>query len=102
MLGRVDSWAHEFFLHGDLREKQFLNGYKIEPYSHEITSLDASKYGGQNLGWRNSTGIKVLQEVQNMPLNLNHDLQPHSGLYLWDKIMMPGFSYFVPSNAPKY
>jgi RHS repeat-associated protein len=102
MLGRVDNFAHEFFLHGDLLENRFLNGSQVAPYSHDAPSLFASKYGGQNAGWRNSTGLKILQQVQNMPLNMNHGLQPHSNGYLWDKIMMPGLNYLVPADAPKY
>jgi RHS repeat-associated protein len=97
MLGKVDSWSHEFLLHGDLREKQFLNGSTVPPYSHDAPSLYASQYGGKN-----NTGLKILREVQNMPINMNHGLQPHSDGYLWNKVMMTGLNYLVPIGTPKY
>ncbi len=95
MLKKVDSWSHEFLLHGDLLEKKFLNGSQISPYSHSNASLMASQYY--------STGIQVLQEVQNFPINMNQGLKPHTAGYLYHSIMMPGLGYLVPPiNAPKY
>jgi RHS repeat-associated protein len=103
MLKKVDSWTHEFFLHGDLLEKSFLNGSNIRPYSHDNPSLLASKYGGENTGTVNSSGINILQAVQNMPLNMNQGLKPHSTGYIWYRLMMPGLGYLVPpSDTPKY
>lgn len=66
----------------------------MAPYSHYPASLVASKYY--------STGKQVLQEVQNLPLNMNQGLKPHSGGYLYNSIMMPGLQYIPPIGSPKY
>ncbi|WP_315821859.1 hypothetical protein [Paraflavitalea speifideaquila] len=67
------------------------------------TALLASKYGGENTGTANSFGINVLQEVQNIPLNMNQGLKPHSVGYLWFRMTIPGLGYLVPpSGTPKY
>ena len=102
LLKKVDSWSHEFMLHGDLLEKRFLSGSSIEPYSHSATSLYASKYGGENKGRANSAGLRILSEIQNMPLNMNQGLAPHSEKYLWDRMMMTGLNYLIPLDSPKY
>jgi hypothetical protein len=102
MLKKVDSWSHEFMLHGDLVEKRFLSGSKVRPYSHDASSLYASKYGGENKGRGNSAGLRILSEVQRMPLNMNSGLAPHSEKFLWDRMMMTGLGYLVPLDSPKY
>jgi len=95
MLKKVDSWTHEFLLHGDLLEKRFLNGSSIKPYSHSNESLLASKYY--------SFGIQVLQDVQNLPVGMNKGLTPHSANYLYNSIMMPGLGHLVPPlGSSKY
>jgi RHS repeat-associated protein len=94
LLNKVDSWSHEFFLHGDLLEQKFLNGSQVNPYSHSNESLSASKYY--------NSGLQVLQGVQNFLLNLNSSLKPHSAGYLYDHFMMTGLGHLVPLNSPKY
>jgi hypothetical protein len=96
MLGHVDDFSHEFFLHGDLQEKKFLQNSKVKWDSHFNSSFLPSKYGGENKGvYSNSSGLKVLQQVQALKLVWNQGLRPHSQEYLYQRVMAAGLGQSV-------
>lgn len=96
MLRHVDDFAHEFFLHGDLQEKKFLQNSIVKWDSHSNSSFLASKYGGENKGrYSNSSGLKVLQQVQLLKLVWNQGLRPHSQEYLYQRIMASGLNQSI-------
>jgi hypothetical protein len=99
MLRHVDDFSHEFYLHGDLQEKQFLQNSKVKWDSHDNSSFLASKYGGEGKGvkevYSNSSGLKVLQQVQLLKLVWNQGLKPHSQEFLYQRIMAAGLGLYV-------
>ncbi len=93
MLNHVDDFSHEFFLHGDLQEKKFLMKSNVKWDAHLTSSFLPSKYGGENKGvYSNSSGLKVLQQVQLLKLVWNQGLRPHSQEYLYMRIMAAGLN----------
>jgi uncharacterized protein RhaS with RHS repeats len=89
MLNNVDSYSHEFFLHGDLRERQFLKTSTIDPYTHDESNIIASKYFG-NSNIYLTTAYKVLNQVQSKNLKMNQGHQLYNGAELFDKFIGPG------------
>jgi hypothetical protein len=81
-------------LHGDLQEKKFLQNSNVKWDSHSNSSFFPSKYGGEGTGvkgvYSNSSGLKVLQQVQVLKLVWNQGLRPHSQEYLYQRIMASG------------
>ena len=59
--------------------------------SHDNSSVLSSKYGGENKGiYSNSSGLKVLQQVQLLKIVWNQGLRPHSQEYLYQRVMASG------------
>ena len=95
ILDGVDTWSHEVFLHGDLREQKYLDPQSnVEPYSHSLQSLYTSKYG-------NGYGVSIFQQAQSFNLKMNAGEIEYSADYIWYNIMMPGLGYQTTPKIKK-
>ena len=95
-LEAVDDVSHETFLHGDIQEKNFLNGTNIV---NNHSSQELSKYGGEGQGIEVGYSVSVLQQVQTL---YYPKVAPHTVNWLLGEIIYRGLGYPRPGWTPKY